>query len=51
MSEYRNSRLFDGDIGYEIKGTSPPKFKRKSLGINDDDYNIELPNGDLNLGR
>jgi len=44
----RPRSVFEGDIGFEIRGYTDPKFKRKSLGSNDDDLNIDVPNGDLN---
>lgn len=43
--------MFAGDVGYEIKGWSEPQFKRVPPAHNDDDIELDIPNGDLDHGR
>lgn len=47
----RERKVFDGDVGFEIKGYAEPQFRRKPLAQNEDDIDIDIPNGDLNHGR
>ena len=44
-------KVYDGDIGYEIRGFSDPLFNRQPLRKNDSDMRLEIPNGDLEHGR
>ena len=44
-------KVYDGDVGYEIRGFSDPLFNRKPLRRNDSDLKLEIPNGDLEHGR
>lgn len=43
--------MFAGDVGYEIKGWSEPQFKRVPPAFNDDDIELDIPNGDLDHGK
>ena len=47
----KSTRIFDGDIGYEIRGSTEPLFNRKPLVKNDRELGIEIPNGDVEIGR
>ena len=44
-------KVYDGDVGYEIRGFSDPLFNRQPLRRNDSDMKLEIPNGDLEHGK
>lgn len=43
--------MFNGQNGYEIKGWTDPSFKRAHHCSNDDDIELDVPNGDVEFGR
>ncbi|CAK65367.1 unnamed protein product (macronuclear) [Paramecium tetraurelia] len=47
----RSRRLSDGEFGYELHGSSNQKYRRKGQVKNEDEIEIEVPNGNLTKGR
>ncbi|CAD8135566.1 unnamed protein product [Paramecium octaurelia] len=47
----RTRKVQDGQVGFEIRGQSHPKFKRKPQVENPNDIQLDIPNGDLAEGR
>ncbi|CAD8188282.1 unnamed protein product [Paramecium octaurelia] len=47
----RSRKMYDGDVGYELRGQSSQKFRRKGQVKNQNEIEIEIPNGDLTKGR
>ncbi|CAD8127014.1 unnamed protein product [Paramecium sonneborni] len=47
----RTRKVQDGSVGFDIRGQSLPKFKRKGQFENYDDILLDIPNGDLIEGK
>lgn len=50
---WRKPKIIDPQTGYgyEIRGPAEPTFKRTPHCHNDDDVDVDVPNGDLEHGR
>lgn len=50
---WRKPKIIDPQTGYgyEIRSALEPTFKRQHHCHNDDDVDVDVPNGDLEFGR